>query len=142
MESRGNKKEGYMFKYLLAIVLSLALITPCYAEQSNIIAEWLQTFSIGTMYDFNSNQWLGLAYISPIKKNNFTGDIGYFKDLDNLQESNISGIYLGIGYDVKDIKIPKVEKPILHLSLGAGIEPNENLDKDNWHYGITAGLKF
>jgi len=133
-----------MFRVIAVIVLSIALVMPCYAEgkQSNIIAEWLQTFSIGTMYDFNSNQWLGLAYISPIKKNNLTGDIGYFKDLDNLQESNLSGIYLGVGYDVKDINIPKLEKPTLHLSLGAGIEPNKNLDKDNWHYGITAGLKF
>jgi len=129
-----------MFRAIVVLILSIALVSNCYAIDDLKIG--VSDVKIGTMYDFNESQFLGVAYVSPLTyKEIISLDLGGFKDLDNIQESNISGIMIGLGVNLTEKQIPKLSNPSLCFGLGAGVEPNEKMNSDNFHYGVYGTFK-
>ncbi len=134
-------------KYLLVLILCVAFVVPCYAGMEKSLGDvtvGLSDVNIGTAYDFNQGEWLGVVYSSVVKYKSLSLDLGAFKDLDNLQESSTQGIMAGIGLNVTEKDIPKTTNPKLSAGVFLGTEANK-LDEaghGDLKYGIYTTLKF
>lgn len=137
-----------MFKYLLAIVLSIALVIPCQAGVSIYEkGDWkvgIDDVSAGVFYEFRNSNKLAIAYSSVVTyKDKFNLDLGGVTELTDL-DNNLKGFFAGISANILQKQLNNDIKGNIGIGCITKTNDIDNESEGKLRLGVyaSASIKF